>query len=214
MEGAGSEPAGRARGGGKRGREEGAGGSGGREAKWRVLGTETLGPEAVARLLAGERFAEPLGCPVGGCSFSAGSAHEFEAHYRARHAHQCSVCRRCFASERLLGLHISEVHDSYFAAMVQRNLPVFECLVEDCEERFVTAKLRQRHLTRKHGFPATYAFDIGVEKRGGGRQGGGRDEEMAEADRDSGDSRGGNFGRQGYWGQRGRRGGRGAFSMT
>jgi len=146
-----------------------------------VLGTETLEPEAVARLLARERFAEPLACPVAGCSFAAGSAREFEAHYRARHAHQCAVCRRCFASERLLGLHVAEAHDSYFAAMAGRGLPVFECLQEGCAERFTSVKARQRHLSRDHGFPPTYAFDVGVEQRGSGRRGGGRDEEMAEA---------------------------------
>ena len=169
--------------GGKRGREgEGeGGGEGERAGKWRVLGTETLEPEAVARLLARERFAEPLACPVAGCSFAAGSAREFEAHYRARHAHQCAVCRRCFASERLLGLHVAEAHDSYFAAMAGRGLPVFECLQEGCAERFTSVKARQRHLSRDHGFPPTYAFDVGVEQRGSGRRGGGRDEEMAEA---------------------------------
>lgn len=43
---------------------------------------------------------------------------QFEEHYRSAHTNQCSLCRRCLPSLRLLDIHITEKHDSYFKAAV------------------------------------------------------------------------------------------------
>lgn len=46
---------------------------------------------------------------------------DFENHYNARHTASCSVCSRVYPTSRLLSIHVSEVHDSFFKAKVARG---------------------------------------------------------------------------------------------
>lgn len=46
---------------------------------------------------------------------------DFENHYNARHTASCSVCSRVYPTSRLLSIHVSEVHDSFFQAKVARG---------------------------------------------------------------------------------------------
>lgn len=97
-------------------------------------------------------------CPVVGCGVLLTGVAEYEAHYSSKHQLACSVCGRGFPSDRFLTLHLAEAHDSFFQARAARGLPVFECLVETCSERFHTDTERLQHLVQRHHFPPTFRF--------------------------------------------------------
>lgn len=60
-------------------------------------------------------------CPIVGCGAHLKSLLEFEDHYNARHTASCSVCSRVYPTSRLLSIHVSEAHDSFFQAKVARG---------------------------------------------------------------------------------------------
>lgn len=97
-------------------------------------------------------------CPIVGCGARLISLEDFENHYNARHTASCSVCSRVYPTSRLLGIHVSEVHDSFFQAKVARGYEVYECLVEGCGLKFKSYKSRQQHLVDKHKFPTSFEF--------------------------------------------------------
>jgi len=65
-----------------------------------------------------------LFCPIAGCGIKLKGVGELESHYLSRHSATCSVCTRVFPTIRLLNLHVSETHDSFFQAKVARNYPM------------------------------------------------------------------------------------------
>ncbi|GJU09556.1 zinc finger protein 511 [Tanacetum coccineum] len=97
-------------------------------------------------------------CPIVGCGAHLKSLAEFEDHYNARHTACCSVCSRVYPTSRLLSIHVSEVHDSFFQAKVARGYPMYECLVEGCGEKLKSYKSRHQHLIDKHSFPSSFEF--------------------------------------------------------
>ncbi|KAK2992897.1 hypothetical protein RJ640_028139 [Escallonia rubra] len=97
-------------------------------------------------------------CPIVGCGAKLKSLEEFEDHYNARHTASCSVCSRVFPTSRLLSIHVSEAHDSFFQAKVARGFPMYECLVEGCGTKLKNYKSRHQHLVDKHKFPASFEF--------------------------------------------------------
>ncbi|EPS71663.1 hypothetical protein M569_03097 [Genlisea aurea] len=97
-------------------------------------------------------------CPIVGCGTSLKSLMEFEDHYNARHTACCSVCAQVYPTTRLLSIHLSEAHDSFFQAKVARGLAMFECLVEGCGAKLKSYKSRQQHLIDKHKFPTSFEF--------------------------------------------------------
>ncbi|KAJ3701471.1 hypothetical protein LUZ61_005176 [Rhynchospora tenuis] len=99
-----------------------------------------------------------LFCPIAGCGARLECLEEFEDHYNTRHIASCSVCYRVYPTSRLLSIHISEVHDSFFQAKVARGFPMYECLVEGCGAKLKSYKSRQRHLIDKHRFPSSFEF--------------------------------------------------------
>lgn len=62
-----------------------------------------------------------ISCPIVGCPERLKSLDHFEDHYNARHTASCSVCSRVYPTSRLLSIHISEAHDSFFQAKVARG---------------------------------------------------------------------------------------------
>lgn len=60
-------------------------------------------------------------CPIVSCGARLKSLEEFEDHYNARHTAACSVCSRVYPTSRLLSIHVSESHDSFFQAKVARG---------------------------------------------------------------------------------------------
>ncbi|CAI9111588.1 OLC1v1011846C1 [Oldenlandia corymbosa var. corymbosa] len=97
-------------------------------------------------------------CPVVGCGALLRSLDDFEDHYSSRHSASCSVCSRVYPTSRLLSIHVSEVHDSFFQAKVARGFPMYECLVEGCGLKLKSYKSRQQHLVDKHKFPVSFEF--------------------------------------------------------
>ncbi|KAF8408432.1 hypothetical protein HHK36_007584 [Tetracentron sinense] len=97
-------------------------------------------------------------CPIVGCGAHLNSFEDFEDHYNARHTASCSVCSRVYPTSRLLSIHVSEAHDSFFQAKVARGFPMYECLVEGCGLKLKSFKSRQQHLIDKHKFPTSFEF--------------------------------------------------------
>ncbi|PON61296.1 TFIIH C1-like domain containing protein [Parasponia andersonii] len=97
-------------------------------------------------------------CPIAGCGARLTSLEDFEDHYNARHTASCSVCSRVYPTSRLLSIHISEAHDSFFQAKVARGYAMYECLVEGCTLKFKCYKSRHQHLVDKHKFPTSFEF--------------------------------------------------------
>ncbi|XP_022990047.1 zinc finger protein 511 [Cucurbita maxima] len=97
-------------------------------------------------------------CPIVGCGAHLKSLDDFEDHYNSRHTASCSVCPRVYPTSRLLSLHVSEAHDSFFQAKVARGYDMYECLVEGCGLKFKSYKSRQQHLVDKHTFSASFEF--------------------------------------------------------
>ncbi|XP_033248342.1 protein lethal(2)k10201 [Drosophila miranda] len=72
----------------------------------------------------------------------------------------CAECRRTLPTAHLLDLHITEQHDFYFAASVERgDKPMFACYLEECGTKFHTPRQRKDHCITTHKFPANYRFD-------------------------------------------------------
>ncbi|XP_078434097.1 nucleic acid binding / zinc ion binding protein [Wolffia australiana] len=101
---------------------------------------------------------EGVYCPIVGCGARLRTLNEFEDHYNARHTACCSVCSRVFPTSRLLSIHVSESHDSFFQAKVARGFPMFECLVEGCGMKLKSYQSRHQHLVDKHKFPESFQF--------------------------------------------------------
>ncbi|EFN51066.1 hypothetical protein CHLNCDRAFT_141422 [Chlorella variabilis] len=72
---------------------------------------------------------------------------------------ECGRCHAALPTARLLDIHVSEMHDSFFAAQAARRMPVYLCLVEGCARKFCTVEERKQHLTEHHKFPRNYNFD-------------------------------------------------------
>ncbi|KAG0457512.1 hypothetical protein HPP92_022669 [Vanilla planifolia] len=60
-------------------------------------------------------------CPIVGCGARLSCLDAFEDHYNARHMSACATCSRVYPTSRLLSIHVSEAHDSFFQAKVARG---------------------------------------------------------------------------------------------
>jgi hypothetical protein len=97
-------------------------------------------------------------CSVPGCAHSFTTMTECEHHFDAQHAHQCATCYEVFSTSHLLELHLQEVHDSYFQALLEKQQASYECLVQSCPLKFSTPDQRLEHLQRHHGYPKWFRF--------------------------------------------------------
>ncbi|KAL9241786.1 hypothetical protein vseg_015852 [Gypsophila vaccaria] len=122
-----------------------------------------LNEDEMQQLLA-EDHDRSIFCPIAGCDAQLKSLEGFEDHYNARHTASCSVCSRVYPTQRLLSIHVSEMHDSFFQAKVARGFAMYECLVETCGLKFKSYKARHRHLVDKHKFPASFEFSKKVHQ--------------------------------------------------
>ena len=96
-------------------------------------------------------------CKEVGCNQTFSSLNSFEEHRFKCHQHQCSVCNKSFLSDRLLSIHISELHDSYFEMLAKRR-PAYSCLVDGCSDLFWSDKERRSHLQDVHHYHQSYDF--------------------------------------------------------
>eukprot|EP01028_Stygiella_incarcerata_P012599 TRINITY_DN7915_c2_g1_i3.p1 TRINITY_DN7915_c2_g1~~TRINITY_DN7915_c2_g1_i3.p1 ORF type:complete len:231 (-),score=59.11 TRINITY_DN7915_c2_g1_i3:22-612(-) len=94
-----------------------------------------------------------------GCDRRFRSLRAFEEHYHASHRFRCIQCGRTFVNRRLLDIHITETHDSFFFA-VRKTRPMYQCFVESCTEAFFDASDRKQHLLEDHSFPCGFDFSF------------------------------------------------------
>ncbi|KAH8407655.1 hypothetical protein KR222_009486 [Zaprionus bogoriensis] len=75
-------------------------------------------------------------------------------------SYSCNQCRRRLPTAHLLDLHITEQHDLYFEASVERgDRPMYSCYIEECALKFPDPEERKAHCVGVHKFPANYRFD-------------------------------------------------------
>ncbi|EDV59377.1 protein lethal(2)k10201 [Drosophila erecta] len=80
-------------------------------------------------------------------------------------SYSCAECRKVLPTAHLLDLHITEQHDCYFAASVERgDKPMFSCFLEECTIKFHTPRQRKDHCIITHKLPANYRFDQGKNR--------------------------------------------------
>ncbi|CAM9463571.1 unnamed protein product, partial [Phaeothamnion confervicola] len=107
----------------------------------------------------GETTADLVGrkfiCGINGCDFLIDSTQQYEAHYCTCHQFGCATCGHMLPTARLLDMHLSEVHDSFFCAMAERR-PMYRCLVEGCDGVFKDPAGRRTHLIAKHGYSRSF----------------------------------------------------------
>eukprot|EP00833_Pecoramyces_ruminatium_P009032 jgi/Orpsp1_1/1183064/evm.model.c7180000083695.2 len=89
---------------------------------------------------------------------------DYEAHYSLTHRYYCSICNVTLMTERLLNIHLQEVHDSFFEVLSQRK-NMYQCLIADCEEKFKDAEERKIHLMEKHNFSKLTNINNLIKKR-------------------------------------------------
>jgi len=102
-------------------------------------------------------------CDVPNCEETFSSLLEFEMHYNSRHRFRCSQCRKQLPSAHFLDLHLSETHDSFFAAQAERK-PMFRCFVEECPIVSQDILQRRSHCIEAHSFPHDFRYDSSHKK--------------------------------------------------
>ena len=96
-------------------------------------------------------------CNVSGCKQKLKSVADFSTHYEQTHRNACTSCGASYPTSRLLDIHIRESHDAFFRVLCERK-PMYECLVEGCEEKFSDNKTRRSHLISVHHYPSSFRF--------------------------------------------------------
>ncbi|XP_065083824.1 protein lethal(2)k10201 [Ochlerotatus camptorhynchus] len=99
-------------------------------------------------------------CNVPDCQYTCGTVQDYESHYNSMHRYSCGECKKTLPNAHLLDLHLSESHDSYFAAQVQSGKrPMFSCFLEECPNESQTPDERRDHCIKQHKFPHNFRFD-------------------------------------------------------
>lgn len=98
-------------------------------------------------------------CNISGCGLKFNNVFNYQSHYNSMHRFICLECKKTLPTNHLLDLHLSEKHDSFFAARVARGDFVYICYVEECPERFQDPSKRKKHCIQVHSFPTNYRFD-------------------------------------------------------
>lgn len=93
-------------------------------------------------------------CTVQGCHEVFSTTAAYEAHFRSVHLHRCQQCRKVLPSDRLLQIHVAEVHDALFAVLAEKQ-PMFECLVPGCGVVCASRRHRKNHLVEDHSYAST-----------------------------------------------------------
>jgi len=101
-------------------------------------------------------------CGAGGCVESFTSLADLSNHFLHSHMYACTMCSSVYASYRLLSIHTSECHDSYFAVLAETK-KMYACIVEGCEKEFWNDSRRKLHLMAKHKFPESFSFNESAE---------------------------------------------------
>lgn len=103
-------------------------------------------------------YRNPISCNVPSCKQDFQTVSAYQSHYNAIHRYFCNECKKNLPTPHLLDLHISESHDSFFAAQSERK-PMFKCYLEECKEVFWNSVERKDHCITGHRFPKDFRFD-------------------------------------------------------
>ncbi|XP_061396513.1 protein lethal(2)k10201 [Musca vetustissima] len=106
----------------------------------------------------GQNNSSEIFCNVLNCKMVFDNVASYTLHYNSMHRFICQECKKSLPTEHLLDLHISEIHDSYFKARLDRGERLFKCYVEECKEMFSNAIERKKHCIEAHKFPANFRF--------------------------------------------------------
>lgn len=85
---------------------------------------------------------------------------QFNSHYEEFHQNICAECKRNFPSSKLLDCHLMENHNPIAKIKLERNEPIFQCFVSDCDKVFSNHKKRRLHLIDKHKFSKDFIFSV------------------------------------------------------
>ena len=102
-------------------------------------------------------------CIVSGCDVKLSKLSDMTNHYNQFHFHKCIECSRCYPNERLLSLHVSELHDSYFHVMSLKKAS-YVCLVDGCDVLSMSDEARTLHLKLHHLYPKSFSFHHPIRK--------------------------------------------------
>lgn len=97
-------------------------------------------------------------CNVFNCKMVFDNTASYTLHYNSMHRFICQECKKSLPTEHLLDLHLSEIHDSYFKARLDRGEKLYKCYVEECKDMFANAIERKKHCIEEHKFPANFRF--------------------------------------------------------
>lgn len=103
-------------------------------------------------------------CGIAGCSHSFTSLSKYEAHYNSCHRNVCQTCHRILPTSHLLEIHILEAHDVMFSLLAEKQ-DMYQCLVENCSEKFRDTAARHNHMVVIHKYPSNYRYDSSRQKR-------------------------------------------------
>ena len=70
-------------------------------------------------------------CPVKGCQLIFHAYIDLEMHIPT-HTNQCQICSKIFPNQRILDMHLEEVHSPYFAVASLKKAS-YVCLVDGCD---------------------------------------------------------------------------------
>jgi len=107
---------------------------------------------------------EEFACDIVGCKETFRNPMGYNRHYDMVHRYRCQHCSRNFPCNYLLGLHVQENHDSFFAAQTAQGLPVFHCLLEICAARFASTDDRLEHMVKVHKYPSDFRYNTTKRK--------------------------------------------------
>lgn len=79
----------------------------------------------------------------------------YTSHVQQYHDHCCAQCGKNLATDRLLNLHLEEMHNPFNADRAR-----YHCFEELCKEDFETQRERIKHLIEAHNYPESFDFDI------------------------------------------------------
>jgi hypothetical protein len=92
------------------------------------------------------------------CKLAFRTIHECNEHYQEHHVFCCRECPQVMPNDRLLDMHLQEVHDSFFAVSLDHGKVHLSCLIEDCPQEFASDDIRHKHLHQTHGYPKWFRF--------------------------------------------------------
>lgn len=98
-------------------------------------------------------------CNAFGCSVVFDNISSYQSHYNVMHRFICAECKKSLPTEHFLDLHITDHHDSYFKARVEKGERLFKCYLEECKELFGNPLERREHCIKRHKFPSNFRFD-------------------------------------------------------